>query len=677
MSARLLPQRGGALDVRDRNARGAGAGRTAAWLAGVVLLELAALAALPAGPAAADDGGGTEGPFRFGPTARGISLGASMVVLGEDASATFWNPALLRRAPITQLSFSHNRLAAGPDGTTLQYAGVVVPTLGAGGFGVALLRVGVSGIPAYDAASRPTGSIDFAQTQLLLGYGSGVRIPWLGGRVDLGLTAKVHWLEVGESATSGGLDCGLRFHPPRVPRLSVAAAFQDVIAPSFRLVEREDTLPHTARYAASWQLRSGPGPSVRLAASYEHAQYADARIGLAAEAELPAGWSARLGVAGGRVGVGAGGRWRAYALDYAFQSGSELGASHYFTLTWRVGQTIAERRDRAERQRAVALQQATQQAVQAWLAAQADSSLQQAHRLLAASDLTGAERELQRAAGLRASAQDVAAVAQELAAARAQEAVSTQDLRERAARVAGAADQVRTALDGGDPLRARGAFDRLAELAADHPLLARYRDELAVKLEAAAAQQADAARQAQQQGDWLAALQAWSDVLRLAPQDSTAHQEIARLRDDLQGARTRAAQAGAQLTLAHRYTEALQAFADGRVEQALALAQQILAQVPEHREARELAERARRALAGPAPLSPEHEAQVRRLYLAGLSKFTAGLYGEAIAQWEQILQIDPGNPGALSNIREARTRMEHLGEKQSAAADAEGGGGRE
>jgi cytochrome c-type biogenesis protein CcmH/NrfG len=114
------------------------------------------------------------------------------------------------------------------------------------------------------------------------------------------------------------------------------------------------------------------------------------------------------------------------------------------------------------------------------------------------------------------------------------------------------------------------------------------------------------------------------------------------------------------LALQRRYTEALQAFADNQPQQSLSLCEAILRDAPGHAPTLALAERVHTQLAGRPTLTPQQEEDVRRLYLAGLERFTAGEYAAAVLEWEKILAIDPGNPGALGNIREARSRMQRL-----------------
>ncbi len=642
-----------------------------------VLLAMLVSTIVPLGPgpsvAHAQDSGGTDSVFRLGPTARGVGLSAAMVGLALDASAPYWNPALLAHVPGSQLTLSFNRLYSIDDGAAYQYVGLVIPTLHAGGFGVGLMRLSLGGIDTYDASSRPTGSIDYAETQMLFSYGWGTRMPLIGGRIDLGLSAKIHSLELSERSTSGGMDGAVAWQPPHLDAFRLTWVSQNLIAPAFRLVEMEDEEPSTQRFAVSFHRRLGEPTTLALAVDYDLPELADARLAVGGEFAYRGLYTVRAGYDSERFSVGLGGRWRAYALDYAFRSGGELGASQFLTFTWHFGESIQERRLENERQRQLELQQARMEAVEKWRRQEATRALDEVRVRLDRGELDTAEESLARARGLGADEDLLAPLQEELG--RLQEQRRQNEVADELHRsqVRQAEQAVRSALAEGDPPAARLALQQLQRIAPDHPMLPRLSAEVDDLLAGAIARAQAEATAAEQDGDWETALRAWGEVARLDPADPGPAAAQARwqaqleaARHDSEQARAQAAQARRQLVQEQRYTQALEDFAQGEFDTAAALCNEVLQVQPGHAGARELLRRIELRRRQPRQLSPQEAEAVRNFYLAGLTRFTDGDYEGAISQWEKILQIDPGNQGARNNIDEARARLKslHRGEEQ-------------
>ncbi len=616
---------------------------------------------------AAGDGGGTESIFKLGPTARGVGLGSTMVGLADDASACFWNPALLPHARGSQLTFSYNRLYGLDGGATYGYLGLAYPTLNAGGFGIGILRLKLGDIETYDSTSRPTGSISYGETQLLLSYGYGGRLPYLGGRLDLGTSAKIHSLDLGEKSTSGGMDLGLAWVPPRLGGVRVSFVYQNLIAPSFRLIEREDKLPYAQRFAFSKRYDFSENTTVQLAAVYDKPQYADNRLGLGAEAEYEGLYTLRLSYDDGHFNAGLGGRWRDYSLDYAFRSGGELGSSQFLSLSWYFGQDMKDRRRHRDELRAKELMQARMEAVENWRKSQIESAVQEFQDALSRGSLPDAQRSLARARSLGVADDSLSTQLASLQDLEQRVGRQKADEQRRALRIEDAETQVRAALNQNDALRARAELNALSELAADYPMLPRLTlqvEDLEASAMATATSKATAAEEA---GDWESALNAWSVVASLDPENPAPAAALKRWKAKLDAARHESEQAQAdaerargELAQERRFTQALEAFSKGELDQAEALCHEVLKREPKHAQALALLDQIAHRKSGPTRLSPSEEKQVRQYYLAGLRSFTEGNYEEAIRQWEQILKVDPGNQGAQNNIAEAKARIERI-----------------
>ncbi|HKI83244.1 MAG TPA: hypothetical protein VKA63_02815, partial [Candidatus Krumholzibacteria bacterium] len=196
------------------------------------------------------------------------------------------------------------------------------------------------------------------------------------------------------------------------------------------------------------------------------------------------------------------------------------------------------------------------------------------------------------------------------------------------------------------------------------PRLRQQVEDLEASAMASASSRATAAEEA---GDWESALNAWSVVASLDPDNPAPAAALKRWKAELDAARHESEQAQAdaerargELAQERRFTEALEAFSKGELDQAEALCREVLKREPKHAQALALLDQIAHRRSGPASLSPSEEKQVRQYYLAGLRSFTDGNYEEAIRQWEQILKIDPGNQGAQNNIAEAKARIDRL-----------------
>jgi len=626
---------------------------------------------------AADESGGTDTVFRLGPTARGVGLSSAMVGLANDASAPYWNPALLPHVNSSAVAFSYNRLYSLDTGASYSYLGMVYPTLNAGGFGLGFLRLSLGGIDTYDSFSRPTGTVDYAETEMLFSYGYGAGMPILGGRFDLGLSAKIHSLELSERATSGGMDFAVAWQPPRLASFRFSFVYQNLVAPSFRLVDVEDTAPSTQRFALSHHRKLGESAAVDLAVDYDKPEFADSRIALGGEFSYRNLYTVRAGIDAGQVSAGLGGRWRAYSLDYAFRSGGELGSSQFITFSWYFGESLQNRRQRQIQEREQELQEARMEAVERWRQDEADRAVTDLKAHLEKKELDAADQDLARARGYGASAAELDTLQTKLEREREEQVERLIANQVHQSRVQEAEQAVRSALAGGDPETARLTLARLEALAPDHPMLSRLNQDVEALVAGEVARAAEKATTAEQQGHWETALRSWSLVARLDPANPGPEAAQARwkalleaARTDSEEAKTQAKRARRQLIEEQRYTQALEHFAQGELDAATFLCNEILAAQPGHAGATRLLQRIEVRRKGPRRLSEKEADAVRRYYLSGLSHFTDGDYEAAIVQWERILQIDPDNQGAKNNIAEAKSRLKSLHGSQ----ESNGGG---
>src|SRR5262245_36750738 len=171
-----------------------------------IMLALLALGLAPARAATSADAG-TESNLGLGASSCGIALGGAFAARVGDASALYWNPG--RMASLVRGAALVTHAPIGFGDATQTFAGIVYPTPSAGSFGLGMLRLATGDIQAFDAQSRPQGTLEFAETALYLGWARGMRAPYLG-RVEVGATLKTLTQSLGDwSSTGAGLDLGL------------------------------------------------------------------------------------------------------------------------------------------------------------------------------------------------------------------------------------------------------------------------------------------------------------------------------------------------------------------------------------------------------------------------------------------------------------------------------------
>ncbi|HKK20739.1 MAG TPA: hypothetical protein VJ983_04635, partial [candidate division Zixibacteria bacterium] len=133
--------------------------------------------------------GGTVSPFEFGAGARELSLGSASWAVPADAVAAFWNPGYLARAERIAVTGFYTRLF--DSDVAYQYAGLALPTLDWGSFGIGVFRLGVDGIEKRDASNLLLGQTSDTRTALYAAYGRTIS----GFDVGLSLQMEQHSLD--------------------------------------------------------------------------------------------------------------------------------------------------------------------------------------------------------------------------------------------------------------------------------------------------------------------------------------------------------------------------------------------------------------------------------------------------------------------------------------------------
>lgn len=309
------------------------------------LLAFAGGAAVRAGSYSADSAGATGSQFLELPVgARAIAMGSAAGAVAADATALYYNPAGLAGIERINLALMH---AAYFGAVSYQYGALALqlPNKNVLAFGLQYLNPG-SLDKVDNTGHRTGGSLTPYDLAATVGYAR--RLEALN--LDVGLAGKYITARIDKAAYTAALDLGLRFRLSQRVTLAGSAAN---LGKGLKYNLRTDSLPTTARLGAGLALPYG----VLLAADLIAPKGAAAHLGAGAEyciydmvnAEtsdgvrflLRGGYNGRNsssklnGAAGWSAGAGF--EFSTWAVDYAWSSFGDLGATHRISLAKQFG----------------------------------------------------------------------------------------------------------------------------------------------------------------------------------------------------------------------------------------------------------------------------------------------------------------------------------------------------
>jgi len=179
--------------------------------------------------------------LRMGVGARAMAMGTAQTAVAEDATAAYWNPALLTSLHEYDAALMYT--AGMKAERTYNYLSGTWNVRRIGGFGFSWMNAGITDIPGRDINRVPTGNFDVSQNAFQLTYAR-----WLGSGVGVGVSGK--YLQEDLADNNGyGLDLGALFKP--YDELQFGAMIRDVVGKLGR-----DRTPFEARLgvgAYPWQ----------------------------------------------------------------------------------------------------------------------------------------------------------------------------------------------------------------------------------------------------------------------------------------------------------------------------------------------------------------------------------------------------------------------------------------
>ncbi len=205
--------------------------------------------------------------------------------------------------------------------------------------------------------------------------------------------------------------------------------------------------------------------------------------------------------------------------------------------------------------------------------------------------------------------------------------------------------------------RARGEWQAILALDSTHAAAREYMDKTQERIDEAIQVHMRRANELERTGRHTEAIAEWNNVQQYDPGNAQARSAIERIRTQIESVSKDYEAAQRRLRTVSLYDDALQQYNQGAYQAAIADLEQLLQLQADHEDAKRLLALANRKL---SPLTPEETEQIRKLYLSGMQLFSKDEYAKAIAEWEKILRIDPTNDSVRRNIEEAKERLKQL-----------------
>jgi hypothetical protein len=206
--------------------------------------------------------------LRMGVGARAMAMGTAQTAVAEDATAAYWNPALLTSLHEYDADLMYT--AGLKAERTYNYLSGTWNVRNIGGFGFSWMNAGITDIPGRDINRVPTGNFDVSQNAFQLTYAR-----WFEHGLGVGISGK--YLQEDLAGNDGyGVDFGALFKP--YDELQFGAMVRDVAGKLGR-----DKTPYEARLGVGMF----PWQNVTLDVDFVKVQDLDAKAALGAAYHVP------------------------------------------------------------------------------------------------------------------------------------------------------------------------------------------------------------------------------------------------------------------------------------------------------------------------------------------------------------------------------------------------------
>ena len=272
--------------------------------------------------------GGVPGAFlRFGIGARAQSMGNAFVAVGNDATASYWNPAGLSQLRNNEISFFHVNLFSSDAGyDAIGFAYLLSPK---DRIGINWLRQYAGIVQGYSNEGTQTHPFSADMNGILLSYSRK-----LYSTLFLGSSMKLITQSIDSYAGTGfGLDMSVLYIP--LPNLYIGLNAQNVVPPRMRLRQDGDLDIYALniKMGASFRFNND---KIIFSIDGDKTTDRNFKVHYGAEIWLLEALALRAGLDQTNVTGGFGIRISTFIFDYAFVT-HDLGNTHRFGVSFQFG----------------------------------------------------------------------------------------------------------------------------------------------------------------------------------------------------------------------------------------------------------------------------------------------------------------------------------------------------
>ena len=265
-----------------------------------------------------------------GASARAFGMGSVYVAVSDDPSAFFWNPAGLSALSNPQLALHHDSYLAGTFQETLVYA---FGAQSLGGLAFAINYVNWGTLDLRDDSGNSQGSFNDTDVGLNVGWGKELAKGFSAGLAFQGVQQKI----VDSLYYDFAARAGLLWVPGENFQLGAAYSNLGTNVAGYSLAQ-------SLQLGGAWRLKAGKSSGLLLTMEGNWQPQGVSLLQWGVEGNLDHAFMLRGGyelpfdgqITGGgtALSAGAGVRWGACSLDYAFVPYGSFGVSNHLSLSY-------------------------------------------------------------------------------------------------------------------------------------------------------------------------------------------------------------------------------------------------------------------------------------------------------------------------------------------------------